>query len=56
VCSEDGPVCLEGMIQSNIYKGARRRRMSDPSTIRRRHVSQGDSVILKERDVEGYTS
>ena len=37
VCSVGSPVCPEGTLQSNIHMGARQKRMSDPSAIRRRH-------------------
>ena len=36
-CSECGLVYPKGMIQSNIHRGVRRRRMPDPSATRRRH-------------------
>ena len=41
------------MIQSNIHKGAQRKRMSDPSAKRRHHISQGDRVILEGEMCEG---
>jgi len=36
-CSGGSLVCPEGTVQSYIYKGARQRRMPDPSATRRRH-------------------